>query len=103
MMHDYFSNDWTKELCGYLASILVLLTFSMKSMRWLRLTAITSNIAFILYAWMMNLHPVFVLHGILLPLNVFRLAQIEIGRRHSVVIMRPRSADHETASAGGHL
>jgi hypothetical protein len=55
----------------------VLATFSMRSMRALRLVAIASNIAFITYGAMGNLYPILVLHSLLLPLNVFRLAQGE--------------------------
>ena len=69
-----------RDACGYVASALVLATFSMKSMRPLRITAIASNIAFLLYALNMHLQPIFILHGILLPLNIFRLVQIESAR-----------------------
>lgn len=63
------------ECAGYLASALVLMTFSMRSMRALRLTAIASNLAFIGYALRADLHPVLALHAMLLPMNVFRLVQ----------------------------
>jgi hypothetical protein len=49
----------------------------MTSMRSLRTTAIASNIAFILYAVAADLHPILILHGILLPVNVVRLVQID--------------------------
>ena len=64
------------EFLGYLAAALVFTTFYMKTMFPLRLVAIASNLAFIGYAYFDNLHPVFLLHGILLPLNVFRLMQL---------------------------
>jgi hypothetical protein len=76
----YAADGLDADLCGYIASALVLATFSMKSMRLLRLTAIASNIAFIFYAYISNLHPILVLHCILLPLNVFRLAQLQTNR-----------------------
>jgi hypothetical protein len=75
------------DIIGYIASVLVLATFSMTSMRSLRTTAIASNIAFIVYAAAADLHPILILHGILLPVNVVRLMQIDhrsdwrIGRR----------------------
>jgi hypothetical protein len=72
--------DWSGDSCGYLAAALVLATFSMKSMRMLRMTAIASNITFLLYAVSAHLVPVVILHGLLLPLNIFRLAQIELTR-----------------------
>ena len=79
-MNDCHFLDWNRDAYGYLASALVLATFSMKSMRPLRITAIVSNIAFLLYALNMHLQPILILHGILLPLNLFRLAQIELAR-----------------------
>lgn len=64
------------EMFGYLASALVLLTFCMRTMLPLRLFAIGSNIAFIVYAAMAELHPVLLLHAILLPLNVYRTVSL---------------------------
>ena len=72
--HDFGGLD--RDFAGYLASALVLATFSMQSMRRLRATAIASNLAFILYALIARLHPILVLHATLLPLNMVRLAQI---------------------------
>ena len=64
------------ETSGYLASALVLTTFCMKTMIPLRGAAICSNVAFIVYGFYDNLYPVLILHGILLPLNVWRAAQM---------------------------
>ena len=64
------------ELAGYLASALVFATFYTKTMVPLRIVGISSNLAFLLYAWLAGLVPVFVLHAMLLPLNVWRLMQI---------------------------
>ena len=49
-------------------------------MRLLRTTAIFSNLAFIIYGAIAWLPPVLILHLVLLPLNVARLAEI-IGDR----------------------
>ncbi len=76
----YHGNGWQPDLFGYGASALVLATFSMKSMRWLRIIAIVSNIAFILFALVADVHPILLRHGILLPLNIFRLVQIKLAR-----------------------
>jgi len=67
------------ELSGYVASTLVLLTFVAKDMRLLRTVAIFSNLAFITYGTLEWLPPVLVLHMVLLPLNVVRLAEIVRG------------------------
>lgn len=61
---------------GYVAAALVLAAFSVKSMRALRCIAIASNFAFIAYAIGADLVPVLVLHVVLLPINVARLAQL---------------------------
>jgi CRP/FNR family transcriptional regulator, cyclic AMP receptor protein len=61
---------------GYLASFLVFTTFYMRRMTRLRVVAIASNIAFIVYAWMDGLTPILVLHATLLPLNLFRLIEL---------------------------
>jgi len=62
------------DMLGYFASSLVLTTFWMRSMFGLRLMAIASNIAFITYALLSSIHPVLVLHLMLLPLNLWRIA-----------------------------
>jgi len=64
------------DATGYLAAGIVFLTFCMKRMTALRITAVTSNIAFILYALTADLMPILILHGFLLPLNLWRLAQM---------------------------
>ena len=69
------------EISGYVASALVLLTFIAKDMRQLRTAAIFSNLAFITYGTLEWLPPVFLLHLVLLPLNIFRLAEIVTATR----------------------
>jgi CRP/FNR family cyclic AMP-dependent transcriptional regulator len=64
------------EIFGYVASGLVLATFTMRTMIPLRLLGIASNVAFILYGYLDSLIPVVVLHAILLPLNIYRLAEM---------------------------
>ena len=67
--------NWV-QLVGYLASLLVFSTFYMKTMIPLRCVAIASNVAFLTYGFFAGLYPVFLLHTVLLPLNVFRLHQM---------------------------
>jgi hypothetical protein len=62
------------DAIGYLASSLVLATFCMRSMCSLRYVAIASNLAFITYGYLGDLMPVLLLHLLLLPVNVRRLA-----------------------------
>lgn len=63
------------EASGYIASGLVFLTFCMKTMIALRVIAIGSNIAFIAYGLIADLTPIYLLHTVLLPLNIMRLWQ----------------------------
>lgn len=64
------------ELVGYLASLLVFTTFSMKTMIPLRVVAIVSNITFVIYALLGSLYPILILHATMLPLNIYRLMEI---------------------------
>lgn len=64
------------ETTGYLAAALVFLTFYTKTMLPLRYLAIVSNVTFIVYAALAQLHPILLLHTVLLPLNTYRLWQL---------------------------
>lgn len=70
-----------RDFVGYLAAGLVLATFCVNSMNTLRVLAIASNVAFVTYAYLTNLTPVLLLHAVLLPVNVCRLAQSLCARR----------------------
>jgi len=63
------------EPVGYLASLLVLATFCMRDMVSLRVVAIASNFAFIAYGALAGISPVLLLHVVLLPVNLLRLAE----------------------------
>jgi len=63
------------EALGYLASLLVLATFCMRSMVMLRVVAIASNLAFFGYAALAGIDPVLFLHALLLPTNTYRLVE----------------------------
>ncbi len=76
------------DLFGYFASFLVFTTFYMKRMIPLQLTAIASNVAFIGYAWLDHLTPILILHGALLPLNLYRLVEM---RRLILKVLRASS------------
>jgi hypothetical protein len=83
----------THELIGYLASLLVLMTFCMSGMVALRAVAIASNVAFIGYAALVGISPVLVLHALLLPMNAYRLLQAVRERRRDRVAVRGTPAD----------
>jgi hypothetical protein len=79
------------DLLGYAASATVLATFCMTSMLRLRLVAIASNILFILFGAMAHIHPVLLLHLVLLPVNLARLMQIRRRIGACRVLRRMRS------------
>ncbi|MEO1194053.1 MAG: cyclic nucleotide-binding domain-containing protein [Pseudomonadota bacterium] len=64
-------------IAGYIASVLVFATFSMKTLVPLRLVAIASNLFFIFYGALEGLVPILVLHLALLPLNCLRLWELK--------------------------
>jgi CRP/FNR family cyclic AMP-dependent transcriptional regulator len=64
------------NLMGWIAALLTLATFSMKTMIPLRLSAIFSNLSFITYGTFAEIYPVVALHCALLPFNLFRLHQM---------------------------
>jgi CRP/FNR family transcriptional regulator, cyclic AMP receptor protein len=67
---------YVAEVAGYIAAVLVFLTFYMKTMIPLRIVGICSNCAFIVYGYLGGLYPVLILHLILLPLNGLRLREM---------------------------
>jgi CRP/FNR family transcriptional regulator, cyclic AMP receptor protein len=76
---------------GYLASLLVLTAFCMRGIVSLRVAAIASNLAFIVYAALSGIEPVLLLHALLLPVNVYRLVQaLRLERRAMPEASSPR-------------
>jgi CRP/FNR family cyclic AMP-dependent transcriptional regulator len=69
------------EVSGYFASSLVILAFCMKDIVALRLLALTSNVAFLVYGIGSGLAPVWLLHAVLLPINGWRLCQALLSDR----------------------
>jgi hypothetical protein len=61
------------DAIGYLASALVLAAFCMSEMVPLRVLAVCSNVAFLVYGLSLRLIPVWLLHTVLLPINCWRL------------------------------
>src|SRR5258706_9858620 len=70
-----FRIGWVEGI-GYVASLLVFCTFYMKTMIPLRCVAISSNVVFMTYGLVGRIYPVFLLHAVLLPLNLLRLRQV---------------------------
>lgn len=63
------------DIIGFAASVLVFLTFYMRTLLSLRMVAIFSNLAFIVYGIAADLLPILILHLLLLPMNTWRTAQ----------------------------
>jgi hypothetical protein len=66
---------WWVDLVGYAAAVAVLGSFCMSTIVPLRLLAVVSNVLFGVYGVLAHLYPVFFLHFILLPINLFKLAR----------------------------
>lgn len=65
------------EALGYLGAIMTLGTYSMRRMVSLRAIGICTNVVFIAYGLLAPVYPQLFLHGILLPLNLYRLAEMK--------------------------
>jgi hypothetical protein len=70
------------QMIGWFAAALTLLTFAMRSMLALRVTALAANLCFVSYGALMDLAPVLTLHLLLIPCNAMRLAEVVKERRH---------------------
>lgn len=62
-----------RRIIAYVASALVFLTFYRRGMVPLRLIALCSNVAFLVYAGWLFLIPTLMLHIALIPVNLLRL------------------------------
>jgi hypothetical protein len=67
-------NAW--NAVGFLAAGLVITAFCMKDILHLRIVAVASNVAFLAYGVALGLMPVWLLHLVLLPVNLVRLWQV---------------------------
>jgi hypothetical protein len=64
------------EMFGWLAAALVFTAFWSTTMVRLRMVAMASNVAFITYGVLLGSQSIVVLHGLLLPLNGWKLIQL---------------------------
>jgi hypothetical protein len=64
------------EILGYCGALLTLGTYGMKRMIPLRVIGMCANCLFITYGFLAPVYPQLVLHGVLLPLNAFRLREM---------------------------
>lgn len=64
------------NLIGYLAAVLMFITFFMKKMIPLRAMGASANVAFVIYASLTHVYPLLILHAALFPLNITRMIQM---------------------------
>jgi hypothetical protein len=67
--------NWIEAL-GYLGALMVIGTYSMKTMIPLRIIGICANCIFIVYGYFAPIYPQLLLHAVLLPINITRLYQM---------------------------
>ena len=72
---------------GFCASLAVLASFCMTTIVALTSLALASNVLFCVYGLLAHIYPVFLLHMVLLPINVVKLWRLrfsrEAGGKHS--------------------
>lgn len=71
------------EMFGWAAAVLTFLTYYQKTMLPLRILGILSNLCFVSWALAFDIYPVLVLHLCLLPINGYRLIQIQRMKRRA--------------------
>ena len=69
------------ELVGWVAAAFTLAAYSMKTMLPLRVVSVFANLSFMSYGFMTDAIPVLILHLLLLPFNLYRLAEIFRSKR----------------------
>jgi len=84
------------DAIGVIAACLVFVTFYMRDMTMLRMLALCSNFAFIVYGFGLRLAPIWLLHAVLLPVNAWRLWQ-DISARSLQQACREHRAGARTA------
>jgi len=90
------------DIIGCIASLLVLLTFCMRDMVSLRVVALLSNFAFLFYGINLHLAPIIALHGVLIPINVVRLAALRDRRAAAPLAARRTPITPITDAARAH-
>ncbi|MET3577941.1 putative membrane protein YfhO [Mesorhizobium robiniae] len=76
------------EAIGFSGSLFTILTYSMKEMLWLRLTAVLSCLSFATYGVMIESWPLILMEMTLLPINLWRLNEL---RRADLLTDDPRN------------
>jgi Bacterial inner membrane protein len=64
------------EVIGFCGSALAILTYWMREMIPLRIVAVLGCVCFLAYALLIGAYPLIVMEAILLPINLYRLAEL---------------------------
>jgi hypothetical protein len=75
------------DVMGYFASLTVLATFCMDTFVSLRIVAIVSNVLFGIYGIGAHIYPVFLLHAVLLPINILKLVRLQPANRERCTVL----------------
>ena len=73
------------ELFGYLGTALVLLSFIMTNIKWLRVVNMAGGIISLIYALCINTMPVVVLNASVTVINAFQLIRIIVNEKNAAV------------------
>ena len=107
LMDTMLAAGWI-EVFGWIAAILTLAAYAMRTMLAFRIVAFCSNFFFLAYGYFASIHPTFVLHVFLIALNGYRLWQVlrdvrrarsREGQQDLRAILAPFM--HKTARKGG--
>ncbi len=99
--------DWTdviswSDMIGYAGTGFTIMAYSMRRMLSLRVAAVLSSVALLVYAVLTGSGPIIVMELILLPINSYRLIELlrpsgnlaTLPRRHAMVTSRVQKTPH---------
>lgn len=64
------------EVIGFCGSLLAILTYWMRAMIPLRIAAVLGCLCFLVYALLIGSYPLILMEATLLPINLYRLAEL---------------------------
>lgn len=82
------------ELLGYAAAGMTMVTYAMRTMIPLRVAAILANVLFLSYSILAKIYPSILLHAVLLPFNIYRLAELYRLSRAAKIARKTPSMGH---------
>ncbi len=69
------------EILAYIACGFVLFSATTNNAKWFRLASLCSNICFVTYGFYLDLTPILLLHGVLLPMNCMQFLRAWLDER----------------------